>query len=141
MSLKTELQAAEEETRARYGNVHILINNAGVGGGGPYGTWNDAGWNWTLGVNFMAVVWGIEIFAPMIENQGGGHIVSTASIAGLISASSIPYNVSNTGWLRCRKGYAMNSALAASGCRFSVPVSFAPTSRTLSVICPSASPA
>ena len=104
VSLKTELQAAAEETRARYGNVHILINNAGVGGGGPYGTWNDAGWNWTLGVNFMAVVWGIEIFAPMIENQGGGHIVSTASIAGLISSNSIPYNVSKYGVVALSEG-------------------------------------
>jgi NAD(P)-dependent dehydrogenase (short-subunit alcohol dehydrogenase family) len=104
VSLKTELQAAAEETRARYGNVHILINNAGVGGVGPYGTWNDAGWNWTLGVNFMAVVWGIEIFTPMIENQGGGHIVSTASIAGLISSRSTPYNVSKYGVVALSEG-------------------------------------
>ena len=104
VSLKAELQAAAEETRARYGNVHILINNAGVGGAGPYGTWNDAGWNWTLGVNFMAVVWGIEIFAPTIENQGRGHIVSTASIAGLISPSSFPYNVSKYGVVALSEG-------------------------------------
>jgi NAD(P)-dependent dehydrogenase (short-subunit alcohol dehydrogenase family) len=104
VSLKAELQAAAEETRARYGNVHILINNAGVGGVGPYGTWNDAGWNWTLAVNFMAVVWGIEIFAPMMENQGGGHIVSTASIAGLISSNSTPYNVSKYGVVALSEG-------------------------------------
>ncbi len=104
VSLKAELQAAAEETRARYGAVHILINNAGVGGGGPYGAWSDAGWNWTLGVNLMAVVWGIEIFAPMIESQGGGHIVSTASIAGLISGASIPYNVSKYGVVALSEG-------------------------------------
>ena len=104
VSLKAELLAAAEETRARYGGVHLLINNAGVGGAGPYGTWNDAGWNWTLGVNLMAVVWGIEIFAPMIENQGGGHIVSTASIAGLISFNSIPYNVSKYGVVALSEG-------------------------------------
>ena len=104
VSLKAELQAAAEETRARYGGVHILINNAGVGGGGPYGMWNDAGWNWTLGVNLMAVVWGIEIFAPMIESEGGGHIVSTASIAGLISFDSIPYNVSKYGVVALSEG-------------------------------------
>src|SRR5215467_7884197 len=98
VSLKAELQAAAEEARARYGNVHILVNNAGVGGSGPYGMWSDAGWNWTLGVNLMAVIWGIEIFAPMMEGQGeGGHIVSTASIAGLISGTSSPYNVSKYG--------------------------------------------
>src|SRR4030095_6512393 len=104
VSIKAEVQAAAEETRARYGNVHILINNAGVGGLGPYGAWSDAGWNWTLGVNLMAVVWGIEIFAPMIENQGGGHIVSTASIAGLISSSSVPYNVSKYGVVALSEG-------------------------------------
>jgi NAD(P)-dependent dehydrogenase (short-subunit alcohol dehydrogenase family) len=104
VSLKVELRAAAEETRARYGGVDILINNAGVGGIGPYGTWNDAGWDWTLGVNLMAVVWGIEIFAPMIENQGGGHIVSTASIAGLISFNSIPYNVSKYGVVALSEG-------------------------------------
>lgn len=104
VSLKAELQAAAEETRAKYGGVHILINNAGVGGGGPYGTWNDAGWNWTLDVNLMAVVWGIEIFAPMIEKQGGGHIVSTASIAGLMSYSSIAYNVSKYGVVALSEG-------------------------------------
>ena len=86
VSLKAELKAAAETTIGRYGKVHILVNNAGVGGGGPYGAWTDAGWEWTLGVNLMAVVWGIEIFGPLIEQHGeGGHIVSTASIAGLIS--------------------------------------------------------
>jgi NAD(P)-dependent dehydrogenase (short-subunit alcohol dehydrogenase family) len=104
VSLKAELQAAAEETRARYGGVDILVNNAGVGGGGPYGTWTDDGWDWTLGVNLRAVVWGIEIFAPMIERQGGGHIVSTASIAGLISGASIPYNVSKYGVVALSEG-------------------------------------
>lgn len=104
VSLKAEIQAAAEETRAKYGAVHILINNAGVGGGGPYGMWNDSGWNWTLGVNLMAVVWGIEIFGPMIESAGGGHIVSTASIAGLISGNSIPYNVSKYGVVALSEG-------------------------------------
>jgi NAD(P)-dependent dehydrogenase (short-subunit alcohol dehydrogenase family) len=118
VSLKTELQAAAEETRARYGGVHILINNAGVGGAGPYGTWNDAGWNWTLGVNLMAVVWGIEIFAPMIEKQGGGHIVSTASIAGLMSFNSIPYNVSKYGVVALSEG--LRHELAPRGIGVSV---------------------
>jgi len=83
VSLKAELKAAADATVARFGKVHILINNAGVGGA-PYGFWTDGGWEWTIGVNLMAVVWGIEIFGPLIEQHGeGGHIVSTASIAGL----------------------------------------------------------
>jgi NAD(P)-dependent dehydrogenase (short-subunit alcohol dehydrogenase family) len=50
VSVKKELQAAADATVARYNKVHILVNNAGVGGGGSYGRWTDASWNWTLGV-------------------------------------------------------------------------------------------
>src|SRR5579872_5129879 len=83
VSVKADLKAAAEAAVSRYGKVHILVNNAGVGGGRPYGAWTDNGWDWTLGVNLMAVVWGIEIFGPLLEQHGeGGHIVSTASIAG-----------------------------------------------------------
>jgi NAD(P)-dependent dehydrogenase (short-subunit alcohol dehydrogenase family) len=111
VSLKTELQAAAEATTARYGNVHILVNNAGVGGGGPYGTWTDPGWNWTLGVNLMAVIWGIEIFGPLIEKHGeGGHIVSTASIAGLVSGGSNSYNVSKYGVVALSEGLRIELA-------------------------------
>src|SRR5208337_3901209 len=60
VSLKAQLQAAADAAIARYGKVHILVNNAGVVGGAPYGAWTDAAWDWTIGVNLMAVVWGIE---------------------------------------------------------------------------------
>src|SRR5271166_648156 len=70
VSLKAELQAAADATIARYGEVHILVNNAGVTGAGPYGMWNDAGWSWTIGVNLMSVIWGVEIFGPLIERHG-----------------------------------------------------------------------
>src|SRR5262249_60393495 len=116
VSLKAELEAAADETRARYGKIHILVNNAGVVGSGPYGMWTDGGWNWTLGVNLMAVVWGIEIFGPMIEShREGGHIVSTASIAGLISGSSIPYNVSKYGVVALSEGLRNELALRNIG--------------------------
>jgi NAD(P)-dependent dehydrogenase (short-subunit alcohol dehydrogenase family) len=104
VSLKGELQAAADETIARYGKVHILVNNAGVAGGGGYGGWTDKNWNWTLGVNLMAVVWGVEIFGPLIEKHGeGGHIVSTASIAGLVGAASA-YNASKYGVVALSEG-------------------------------------
>jgi NAD(P)-dependent dehydrogenase (short-subunit alcohol dehydrogenase family) len=105
VSIKAELKAAAEATVARFGKVHILVNNAGVGGAGPYGVWTDKGWDWTIGVNLMAVVWGVEIFAPLIEHHGeGGHIVSTASIAGLISHDSTPYNVTKYGVVGLSEG-------------------------------------
>jgi NAD(P)-dependent dehydrogenase (short-subunit alcohol dehydrogenase family) len=119
VSLKAELKAAAEAVIGRYGKVHILVNNAGVGGGQPYGAWTDAGWEWTLGVNLMAVVWGIEIFGPLIEQHGeGGHIVSTASIAGLISGGGIQYNVSKYGVVAISEG--LRSELAPRGIGVSV---------------------
>jgi NAD(P)-dependent dehydrogenase (short-subunit alcohol dehydrogenase family) len=119
VSLKAELVAAAEATTARYGKVHILVNNAGVGGGGPYGTWTEASWNWTMGVNLMATIWGIEIFGPLIEQHGeGGHIVSTASIAGLISGESNAYNVSKYGVVALSEG--LRRELAPRGIGVSV---------------------
>jgi NAD(P)-dependent dehydrogenase (short-subunit alcohol dehydrogenase family) len=111
VSLKGELEAAAKKTIERYGKVHILVNNAGVGGGGPYGMWSDAAWDWTLGVNLRSVVWGIEIFGPLIERHGeGGHIVSTASVAGLISGNSIAYNVSKYGVVALCEGLRIELA-------------------------------
>ena len=119
VSLKAELKAAADATIARYGKVHILVNNAGVTGGRVYGAWTDAAWNWTMGVNLMAVVWGIEIFGPLIEQHGeGGHIVSTASIAGLISSASIPYNASKYGVVALSEG--LRGELAPRGIGVSV---------------------
>jgi NAD(P)-dependent dehydrogenase (short-subunit alcohol dehydrogenase family) len=116
VSLKAELKAAAEATLARYGRVHVVVNNAGVGGGG----WTDAGWDWTLGVNLMAVVWGFEIFGPLIERHGeGGQFVSTASIAGLLSNPvTIPYNVSKYGVVALSEG--LRPALAPRGIGVSV---------------------
>ena len=119
VSLKTELQAAADATIARYGRVHILVNNAGVGGAGLYGAWTDGGWEWTIGVNLMAVVWGVEIFGPLIESHGeGGQIVSTASIAGLISGSSMAYNVTKYGVVAFSEG--LRNDLASRGIGVSV---------------------
>jgi NAD(P)-dependent dehydrogenase (short-subunit alcohol dehydrogenase family) len=119
VSLKAELQAAADATVARYGKVHILVNNAGVGGGGGYGRWTDAGWNWFLGVNLMSVIWGIEIFGPLIEAHGEeGQIVSTASIAGLIPGADPSYNVTKYGVVALSEG--LRGILAPRGIGVSV---------------------
>ncbi len=116
VSLKAELQSAADATIARYGEVHIVVNNAGVGGGGGYGAWNDAAWSWTIGVNLMAVVWGVEIFGPLIERHGqGGHIVNTASIAGMISGSGNAYNVTKFGVVALSEGLRVELAPRAIG--------------------------
>lgn len=119
VSLKDNLQRAAEETIAAFGKVHILVNNAGVGGGGDYGTWNDAGWNWVMGVNLWSVIWGIEIFGPLIEAHGeGGQIVSTASIAGMIAATNPSYDVTKFGVVALSEG--LRPKLAPKGIGVSV---------------------
>jgi NAD(P)-dependent dehydrogenase (short-subunit alcohol dehydrogenase family) len=117
VSLKEELQAAAEVTLARYGEVHIVHNNAGVGGGGSYATgWSETGWDWTFAVNLRAVICGIEIFAPLIERHGqGGHIVNTASIAGLISGSANAYSVTKYGVVALSEGLRVELAQRGIG--------------------------
>jgi NAD(P)-dependent dehydrogenase (short-subunit alcohol dehydrogenase family) len=119
VSLKAELQRAAQATIDRFGKVHILINNAGVGGAGDYGGWTDAGWDWVIGVNLMSVVWGVEIFGPLMEAQGeGGHIVSTASMAGLVAAVAPGYNVTKYGVVALSEG--LRPTLAQRGIGVSV---------------------
>ena len=75
-----------EEVRDRaleaFGAVHVVCNNAGVGGGGIVDA-PLAVWEWTIGVNLMGVVHGVHTFLPLLLEQDEGHIVNTASLAGL----------------------------------------------------------
>lgn len=86
-----------------WGNVHLLFNNAGVSGGlGSDGIWNvpKEDWDWVLGVNFSGVLHAIRHFVPRMLAKGeAGHIVNTASVAGLITATGGPYTVSKHGVL------------------------------------------
>ena len=122
VSLKQELEAAAKATIDRFGKVHVLVNNAGVFGGGPYGAWTDDDLEWTIGVNLMGVLWGVKIFGPLIEShREGGHIVSTASVAGLLSRQSNPYNVTKYGVVALSEG---------------LRVELAPRGIGVSVLCP-----
>jgi NAD(P)-dependent dehydrogenase (short-subunit alcohol dehydrogenase family) len=77
----------------RFGAVHLVHNNAGVGLGGPIWEIPESDWRWILGVNLWGVVHGIATFVPLFVEQGEGHVVNTASIAGLTTAPFLgPYN-------------------------------------------------
>ena len=96
LALPTDVsQAAEVEMLARkafesYSEVHLLFNNAGVGAGKTAWESTLADWEWVLGVNLYGVIHGIRSFVPrMLESRTSGHIVNTASIAGLTSGPGL----------------------------------------------------
>lgn len=84
-----------------WGGVHVLCNNAGVTGSMAIdGVWSIPAedWNWVLGVNFSGVLYGIRHFVPrMLAKAEAGHIINTASVAGLVTPGSGPYTVSKHG--------------------------------------------
>ena len=78
-----------------FGQVHIVCNNAGVSSGGLVDELDEGDWSWNIGVNYLGVVNGCRAFVPHIKQHGqGGHIVNTASIAGLVARAPGwgPYN-------------------------------------------------
>jgi NAD(P)-dependent dehydrogenase (short-subunit alcohol dehydrogenase family) len=78
----------------RFGTVHVVCNNAGVSTVGAAWTHTLDDWEWMLGVNLYGVVNGIRAFTPLLIEQGEGHVVNTASMAGLVSPPFMSiYNV------------------------------------------------
>jgi NAD(P)-dependent dehydrogenase (short-subunit alcohol dehydrogenase family) len=71
---------------ARYGAVHVVCNNAGIGPLAPVADLTLDDWRWMLGVNLWGVIHGVTTFLPVLkQNHEGGHIVNTASMAGLVA--------------------------------------------------------
>ena len=97
VSQAEDVERLAEQTLKAYGGVHLLCNNAGVGGV-RVRAWQAStkDWQWVLGVNVWGVIHGVRVFTPIMLGQGGeGHIVNTASAAGFVSmASTAPYAVS-----------------------------------------------
>jgi NAD(P)-dependent dehydrogenase (short-subunit alcohol dehydrogenase family) len=100
VSDRAAVERAAVLTIAAFGKVHVLCNNAGVGvGGAPIDETAPPDWEWAIGVNLMGVIHGIAAFLPEIRAHGeGGHIVNTASMAGMMSGPMMaPYNVTKFG--------------------------------------------
>lgn len=78
------------EAFERFGTVHVLCNNAGIGGGGPVCEPVDlAQWDSVFGINFFGVLRGVNAFLPRMLEQGEGHIVNTASRGGLLPLANL----------------------------------------------------
>ena len=86
VSKAADVEALAKKTLAAFGGVHLLANNAGVAEGGSVWDNTVADWEWVLGVNMWGVIHGVRVFTPIMLAQGSeGHIINTASVAGLIS--------------------------------------------------------
>src|SRR3954468_8003406 len=116
-----QMDALAEKTYATFGTAHVVHNNAGVATGGPMWTLTEADWQWVLGVNLWGVIHGVRAFVPRLVEQGEGHVVNTASIAGLPSAPMMgPYNLSKHGVVPLSETLAAELALHGSPVKVSV---------------------
>ncbi|WP_341249220.1 SDR family oxidoreductase [Cupriavidus pauculus] len=101
VSKAEQVQALADATMTAFGEVHLLFNNAGVGAGGLLWENTEKDWDWVLGVNLYGVIHGVRIFTPLMlaaaqkDPSFQGHIVNTASMAGLLNPPAMGvYNVS-----------------------------------------------
>ena len=82
---RDQVRGAADEAMRTFGKIHVLCNNAGVGGGGDTHDPDFEAWDRALRINFGGVVNGVKIITPLILSHGeGGHIVNTSSMAGIV---------------------------------------------------------
>jgi len=90
-----QMDALAQAVVDRFGAVHVVCLNAGVGGGGLSWEMPLSTWEWVIGVNLWGVIHGLRSFVPLLVKQGEGHVVNTASLAGLVASPFMgPYNAS-----------------------------------------------
>ena len=88
-----QMDAFAEQVLDELGGVHVVCNNAGVGAGGPMWELEPKDWAFCFGPNLWGVIHGIRVFTKHLLAQNEGHIVNTASMAGLVSVPGLgPYN-------------------------------------------------
>jgi len=89
VAVLTEIEYLLQQAMDTFGGVHLLFNNAGVGGGGNAWESTQKDWEWVLGVNLWSVIHGLRVFVPqMIAQDAPCHIVNTASVAGLLGGTT-----------------------------------------------------
>jgi NAD(P)-dependent dehydrogenase (short-subunit alcohol dehydrogenase family) len=92
---RSAVDALRDAALSAYGAVHVVCNNAGVGGShGPLWECPPAEWDWVLGVNLEGVMNGVRSFMPVLLEQDAGHLLNTSSIFGAFAGTLGPYGVS-----------------------------------------------
>jgi NAD(P)-dependent dehydrogenase (short-subunit alcohol dehydrogenase family) len=106
---RNSVRASALEAVSAFGKIHIVCNNAGVAVGGMFGMMKERDWDWIIDVNLKGVVYGAETFVPLIKSHGeGGHIVNTASVAGMISGPGLePYSATKYAVVAMSEGWTL----------------------------------
>ena len=126
VSKLAEVEALAQAAMDHFGAVDVLCNNAGVGTFAPISAMSIEDWEWTLAIDLWGPIYGVKAFLPLMEKHGSGHINSTASVAGLVSAATLgPYNVAKHG-------------VVALMCTLERELRAAKSNITTSVLCPGA---
>jgi NAD(P)-dependent dehydrogenase (short-subunit alcohol dehydrogenase family) len=102
------VERAAQAAFSAFGKVHILCNNAGVAAGGGIDAISVESWRWVVDVNLMGVMYGVRSFLPHMRAHGeGGHIVNTASMAGMFSGMGFsPYTATKFAVVAMSEGLA-----------------------------------
>jgi len=109
-----DVERLAERSVERFGGVHVVVNNAGVVLGGTLEKLSLEDWEWVLGVDLWGVIHGVKAFLPILKRQGEGHVVNTASTAGVVASPIIaPYNVAKFGVVALTE--TLQQELVASG--------------------------
>jgi NAD(P)-dependent dehydrogenase (short-subunit alcohol dehydrogenase family) len=123
VSKSEQVEALAQKSIDAFGAVHVLCNNAGVAVTELVASWEATldDWNWVLGVNLMGVIHGIRTFIPIMLEQGSeGHIVNTASMAGLATGVEPIYGVTKHGVVALSE--SLHNELAFRGAKIKVSV-------------------
>lgn len=153
VSKAAEVEALGAAVLARFGAPHFVFNNAGVGAGGLIWENTLKDWEWVIGVNLMGVAHGVRVFTPMMleaarkDPAWQGHIVNTASMAGLLNAPNMGiYNVSKHAVVSMSETLYQDLALvtdqisASVLCPFFVPTGIGQSQRNRPDALPAAKP-
>lgn len=93
-----QMDALRDLVFDHFGTAHVICNNAGVASAGKTWELTTADWEFTMRPNIWGVIHGIRVFGPRLIEQGEGHFVNTASMAGLVAMGNMaPYNVTKFG--------------------------------------------
>jgi len=121
VSSAEQVEALADAAFERFGAAHVIANNAGVVCAGPVHELAPQDWDWVLRVNLWGVIHGVRVFTPRLVEQGEGHMLATASIAGLAAVPGLgAYNVSKFGVVALME--TLHHELAEAGSKVGVSV-------------------